>query len=56
MPVCTTQIYLPVTNSQELLIEPVPAKVLGTTDVPEEQAGSALKKYTNKGRTSNQWG
>lgn len=53
---CTTQITLPVTNSQEELIELVSAKKLGTTASPEEEAGSGPEKEKNDSGGSNQWG
>lgn len=46
---------LPVTNSQERLIEPVSAKVLGTTALPEEEAGRGLEKEKTGSVRSNQW-
>lgn len=53
---CTTQITLPVTNSQEQLIELVSAKKPGTTASPEEEAGSGPEKEKNGSGRSNQWG
>lgn len=52
----TTQIFLPVTNSQERLIEAVSAKVLGTTALPREEAGGGLEKRKNGSGRSNQRG
>lgn len=52
----TTQISLPVTNSEERLIEMVSARVLGTAASTEDKAGGGIEKQKTGCIRSNQQG